>query len=133
MGIEKIEGIGPAMAEKLQNAGVRTVASLLKKGATPKGRKEIAEKSGISDAQILKWVNMADLFRIKGVASQYAELLEAAGVDTVKELAMRNPGNLRKAMEEVNNQKRLVRALPSPDAVASWVQQAKNLPRAVSY
>ncbi len=133
MGIEKIEGIGPAMAEKLQNAGVRTVASLLKKGATPKGRKEIAEKSGISDAQILKWVNMADLFRIKGVASQYAELLEAAGVDTVKELAMRNPVNLRKAMEEVNNQKRLVRALPSPDAVASWVQQAKNLPRAVSY
>ncbi len=133
MGIEKIEGIGPAMAEKLQNAGVRTVASLLKKGATPKGRKEIAEKSGISDAQILKWVNMADLFRIKGVASQYAELLEAAGVDTVKELAMRNPVNLRKAMEEVNSQKRLVRALPSPDAVASWVQQAKNLPRAVSY
>ncbi len=133
MGIDKIEGIGPAMAEKLQKAGVRSVAGLLKKGADPKGRKEIAEKAGISEAQILKWVNMADLFRIKGVASQYAELLEAAGVDTVKELAQRNAVNLRKAMESVNSQKRLVRVLPSADAVASWVQQAKELPRAVSY
>jgi len=133
MSIQKIEGIAAAKAAKLQNAGVRSVNALLKKGADPKGRKEIAEKSGFSEAQILDWVNMADLFRIKGISTQYSELLKAAGVDTVKELAQRNPENLYKAMQEVNAQKRLVRLLPAQKAVASWVQQAKSLPRAVHY
>lgn len=133
MSLEKIEGIGPANAAKLRQAGVRSVSSLLKKGATPAGRREIAEKSGVSEAQVLKWVNMADLFRIKGVSTQYAELLEAAGVDTVKELATRNPENLHRTLAEVNKARRLVRVLPSQRMVASWVEQAKNLPRAISY
>ena len=133
MSIQQIEGIGEAMGAKLQKAGIRSVNALLKKGAEPKGRKEIAEKSGISEAQILDWVNMADLFRIKGISTQYSELLKAAGVDTVKELAQRNPENLYKAMKEVNEQKRLVRLVPAQKAVASWVGQAKTLPRAVHY
>jgi len=133
MSIQKIEGIAEVMAEKLQKAGIRSVNALLKKGADPKGRKEIAEKSGISEARILDWVNMADLFRIKGISMQYSELLKAAGVDTVKELAQRNPENLYNTMKEVNEKKRLVRLIPAQKMVASWVEQAKSLPRAVHY
>jgi predicted flap endonuclease-1-like 5' DNA nuclease len=133
MSITHIEGIGPAMAKKLEQAGIRGVATLLKQGATTKGRKEIAEKSGVSESQILKWVNMADLFRIKGIAGQYAELLEAAGVDTVRELATRNPQNLQKAMQDTNDEKSLVRQVPGAAAVTNWVGQAKELPRAVHY
>ncbi len=131
--IEDIEGIGPAYAEKLALAGVKTVEGLLKAGAEKSGRKEIAEKSGISDAQILNWVNRADLTRIKGVSTQYADLLEAAGVDTVPELAQRNAANLAEKMQEVNEAKNLVRKVPSVVDVEKWVAQAKDLPRVVNY
>jgi predicted flap endonuclease-1-like 5' DNA nuclease len=133
MSIDKIEGIGPANAKKLANAGVRSVSSLLKKGATPKGREEIATASGVSKGVVLTWVNMADLFRIKGISTQYSELLEAAGVDTVKELAQRNPQNLHAAMVETNAAKGLVRQTPGLKSVTSWVEQAKKMPRVVSY
>ncbi len=131
--IATIEGIGPVYAEKLQTAGVSTTEKLLEKGATPKGRQELAETTGISDALILRWVNNADLFRIKGVGEEYADLLERAGVDTVPELAHRNPENLFKKMNEVNDEKNLVRKLPTENQVKDWVEQAKQLPRVITY
>jgi len=128
-----IEGIGPVYAEKLKAAGVATTEALLQVGATPKGRHELAEKTGISGQLILEWVNRADLFRIKGIGEEYSDLLEAAGVDTVPELAQRNPENLYQALIATNEQKKLVRRLPTQEAVASWVEQAKALPRVVTY
>jgi len=128
-----VEGIGPVYAQKLKAAGIATTSVLLQQGATPKGRKSIAEKSGISDAMILTWVNHVDLFRIKGVGEEYADLLERAGVDTVVELAQRKAENLFEKMGQVNEQKRLVRRLPTLAQVKGWVEQAKKLPRAVSY
>ncbi len=133
MNITKIEGIGPANAEKLAKAGIKTVAAMLKKGASPAGRKEIAEASGLSKDKVLDFTNMADLFRVKGVSTQYAELLKGAGVDTVKELAQRNADNLHATMVSVNAEKKLVRLVPAKSQVASWVQQAKELPRVVNY
>lgn len=129
----KIEGIGPLYAQKLKGLGIATTESLLQKGATPQGRREIAEQTGISDNLILEWVNMADLFRIKGVAEEYSDLLEESGVDTVVELAQRNPDNLYRKMTEVNAQKKLVRRLPTLRQVQQWVEQAKSLPRVVTY
>ena len=129
----RVEGIGEVYAQKLSNAGIKTTNALLKQGATPKGRKEIAENSGISETLILEWVNHVDLFRIKGVFEEYADLLEEAGVDTVKELAQRNPANLYKKLVEVNEQKKLVRQLPGKSQVENWVAQAKQLDRAVFY
>ncbi len=129
----EIEGIGPAYAAKLKAAGIGTTVALLEKGATPKGRKEIAEASKISDSLILQWVNHVDLFRIKGVGSEYADLLEAAGVDTVPELAQRKAENLFEKMIAVNEQKKLVRRLPLKSQVADWIEQAKKLPRTISY
>ncbi len=132
--ISEIEGIGPAYAEKLKKAGIRTVNTLLKKGATRKGREEIAKATGLDSSLILKWVNMADLFRIKGIAGEYAELLEKAGVDTVKELRNRNAENLHAKLAEVNAEgRRLVRLLPSLSRVKSWVEQAKKLEPVVTY
>jgi predicted flap endonuclease-1-like 5' DNA nuclease len=131
--LESIEGIGPTYAQKLKAVGVTTVEGLLKKGATPKGRQEVAENSGISEKLILEWVNHADLFRIKGVGEEYADLLEAAGVDTVVELAQRKAENLFQKMGTTNAQKKLVRKLPTQAQVADWVEQAKALPRMVSY
>jgi len=128
-----IEGVGAASAQKLETAGIKTVEALLEKGATPKGRKEIAEKSSIREKLILEWVNRADLSRISGVGTQYADLLEAAGVDTVPELAARNAANLCKKLEEVNTAKKLVRKLPTEAQVTDWVDQAKKLPRVISY
>jgi predicted flap endonuclease-1-like 5' DNA nuclease len=128
-----IEGVGPAFAAKLEAAGVKDTEALLKMGGAPKGRKEIAEKSGLSEAKILEWVNRVDLARIKGVGSEYADLLEASGVDTVVELATRKPENLVTKMAEVNEAKKLVRKLPTLTQVTDWVKQAKDLPRAVSY
>jgi hypothetical protein len=128
-----IEGIAEAYAAKLHEAGVPTVAALLSEGATPAGRKKIAEASGISGERILKWVNHADLFRINGVAGEYAELLEAAGVDTAVELGHRNAENLTKKLEEGNESKRLVRRHPSLSEVTRWIEEAKALPRAVTY
>lgn len=131
--IEKIEGIGPKFGEALRKAGVRTVESLLDAGADKKSRALLAEKTGISEARLLKCVNMADLFRINGVASQYAELLECAGVDTVKELKHRNAENLAAKMAEVNEAKNLVRRPPSITVVNDWVAQAKKLPAKISH
>jgi predicted flap endonuclease-1-like 5' DNA nuclease len=128
-----IEGVGEKYAEKLKEAGATTQEKLLEMGATTKGRKELAEKTGISDALILKWVNHVDLSRIKGVGGEYSELLEAAGVDTVPELAQRKPENLLAKMQEVNTAKKLVRNMPVLKQVEDWVAQAKDLPRVVNY
>ncbi len=131
--IEQIEGIGPKFGTALRAAGIKTVDDLLKAGADKKSRGSLAEKTGISEVRILKCVNMADLFRINGVASQYAELLECAGVDTVKELQHRNAENLAAKMAEVNDDKKLVRRTPSVTVVNDWISQAKKLPAKVSY
>ncbi len=106
---------------------------MLEAGATPKGRKDLAEKTGIGDALILEWVNLSDLFRIKGIGSEYSDLLEEAGVDTVVELSKRVPKNLHEKMVEINEKKKLVRKMPSESQVADWVNEAKRLPRKVSY
>jgi len=131
--IEEIEGIGEKYAKKLVKTGIKTVEDLLEKGATKKGRNELAKLTGLSEKLILTWVNHADLFRVKGIGKQYAELLEAAGVDTVVELSKRNPENLLNAMVKTNEKKHLVRALPYLKQVKKWVEQAKKLPRKVSY
>jgi predicted flap endonuclease-1-like 5' DNA nuclease len=128
-----VEGIGPVNAEKLKKAGVSTTDSLLKKGGTAAGRKDLAAMSGVSEKLILEWVNHADLFRIKGVGEEYADLLEEAGVDSVPELAQRKAENLVAKMTEVNDKKNLVNKLPALSQVEGWVAQAKKLPRAVSH
>ena len=125
--IEEIEGIGPAYAEKLSAADVKTTDDLLKLCCDAKGRKSTSEKTGVSAGQLLKWANMADLMRISGVGSEYSELLEAAGVDTVKELRNRNSENLAVKMAEVNETKNLTRTVPSEKVVKGWVEQAKTL------
>ena len=128
-----IEGIGEVYFGKLQAIGIRTIEALLEAGKTPQGRKELAEKSGISYKSILEWVNRADLFRIKGVGGQYSDLLEKAGVDTVVELAQRQPKNLFNALADVNESKNLVRKLPTEVQVKEWVKQAKSAKRVVEY
>jgi predicted flap endonuclease-1-like 5' DNA nuclease len=125
--LEIIEGIGPVYAEKLRAAGVRSVHALLHKGSTPAKRKALEEKTGIAAERILDWVNRADLLRIRGVGEEYSDLLEWAGVDSVPELAQRNPDNLHKRMLEINAEKRAVRRPPSRDMVARWVAQAKTI------
>lgn len=131
--ISEIEGIGPVFANKLGDAGVKTVEDLLKNGATKAGRKKLAAEAGIDEGKILDWVNMADLFRIKGIATQFAELLEAAGVDTVKELRNRNAANLHAKLVEVQAEKKITRAVPGLKQVESFIEQAKALPPVVSY
>jgi predicted flap endonuclease-1-like 5' DNA nuclease len=126
-GIEDIEGIGPADAAKLKEMGISTVEKLLERGATRSGRQEIASTTGIRDDLVLRWVNHADLYRIKGVGAELAELLEEAGVDSVPELAQRNPANLQKAMAKKNEEKRLTRRVPSESRVAAWVAEARTL------
>ena len=132
-GIHSIEGIGPRYAEALKAAGITNTERLLQGGATREGRAALAQTTGINEKLILKWVNMSDLFRVKGVAGQYAELLEAAGVDTVRELRTRNPENLAETMVKLNKDKRLVRQVPNSRQVSNWVQHAKSLPPIVSY
>jgi predicted flap endonuclease-1-like 5' DNA nuclease len=131
--LEKIEGIGEVYAAKLREAGIATTDALLEVGASPEGRQEIAERADISGKLILEWVNLADLFRIKGVGEEYSDLLEEAGVDTVPELAQRNAGNLYAKLVEVNGEKKLVRRLPTQAQVADWIEQAKGLPRVITY
>ena len=128
-----IEGIGPVYKKKLKAVGVATTEKLLELGGTPKGRKDLAEKAGIDESLILEWVNLSDLFRIKGVGSEYSDLLEEAGVDTVVELSKRVPANLFAKMVEINEAKKLVRKMPVEKQVADWVDQAKKLHRLVSY
>jgi len=131
--LTEVEGIGDVYAQKLSEAGIMTTEALLEKGATPQGRKAVEEETGISGTLILKWVNRADLFRIKGIGEEYADLLEIAGVDTVPELAQRNPVNLYEKIKEVNAEKKLVRRLPGQSDVEAWVAAAKELPRAIHY
>ena len=129
-----IEGIGPAYKQKLkERAGITTTEALLEACITPKGREELAAKTGISEKLILEWANLADLFRIRGVGEEYSDLLEEAGVDTVVELAKRNADNLFKALKETNDKKALVRRLPTLKQVQDWIGQAKKLPRILSY
>ncbi|HJD91339.1 DUF4332 domain-containing protein [Bacteroides coprosuis] len=129
----EVEGIGEVMAKQLNDVGITTTDELLEATKTKKQRKELAEKSGISEKRILTFANMVDLFRIQGVGAQYAELLEAAGVDTVVELATRKAENLTKKMEEVNETKKLVRRVPPLKTVEVWVEEAKSLPRVLEY
>jgi predicted flap endonuclease-1-like 5' DNA nuclease len=128
-----IEGIGGTYLKKLNAAGIDSINSLLKKGATPAGRKDLAAQSGIDAGLILEWVNRADLFRVKGVGEEYSDLLEASGVDTVVELSKRNAASLYAKMSEVNAAKKKVRKMPTEAQVSEWIAQAKKLPRAVSY
>ncbi len=131
--LSDIEGIGEVYAEKLKVAGVTTLEKLLTMCCDKKGRHEVAEESGVSEKLILGWVNRADLARVKGISTQYADLLEFAGVDTIPELAQRNAENLQVKMEEVNEAKNLVRKVPVLSQVESWVEQAKELPRMVTH
>ncbi len=131
--ITEVEGIGPSYAEKLAAADVTTTDDLLKTCCNPTGRKAVAEKTGISESTLLRWANLADLMRIKGIGKQYAELLEAAGVDTVKELRNRNAENLAKTMNEINAQKKLTRGSANVTTVAEWIEQAKTVDPMISH
>jgi len=133
MKIIDVEGIGPVYAEKLAGAGVATTDDLLARGATPAGRQALVDATGLTGAQILEWTNHADLMRIKGVGSEYADLLEASGVDTVPELARRNAANLTTTMAEANAARGFVRQLPSESQVADWIAQAGQLGRTIEY
>ena len=133
MKIEEIEGVGPAYAAKLSGAGVLTTDHLLERGGSASGREALAEATGQTHAQILEWVNHVDLMRIDGVGSEYADLLEAAGVDSVPELATRNAANLAAALESTNSSKDLVRRVPSESVVAGWISEAKTLPKLVTH
>ena len=131
--IEDVEGIGAVIGEKLRQAGVSDTDGLLKACRTPAQRKDLATRSGLTAKQILKFANMVDLYRVKGVGSEYAELLEAAGVDTVPELAQRRADNLTKAMADLNVTRKLVRRVPNETEVAKWIEQAKGLGRTLEY
>lgn len=125
--IDAIAGLGHRSATKLRKSRIRTTEALLKRGATRSGRREIAAATGFTEQQILEWVNRADLMRCKGVGSEYSDLLEAAGVDTIKELRRRNPASLASKMAELNDRRRLVRRLPTEKMVTTWVESAKSI------
>ena len=131
--ITEIKGMDDKSAKKFADAGISTVESFLTACADKKDRKELADKTSIDEKNILNWANRADLSRIKGVSTQYGDLLECAGVDTVPELAQRNAENLQAKMTEVNEDKNLVQKLPTSAQVQDWVSQAKDLPRAINY
>ncbi|HEY2138057.1 MAG TPA: DUF4332 domain-containing protein [Xanthobacteraceae bacterium] len=131
--ITDLENIAPGVAATLKSIGIRTTGRLLEAAKSPKGRKLLAGKTGIDEKCILRWANMADRMRVKGVGEDYAELLEAAGVDTVKELKYRNPANLAKAMAEANAKRKLVRLMPSEKAVCRWIEHAKKLTLKITY
>ncbi len=131
--IEDVEGIGPVLGEKFHSAGVKDTDALLKNTLTPGQRKALAEKTGLSEARVLKFANMVDLYRVSGVGSEYAELLEVSGVDTVPELARRNAASLTQAMSTVNQEKKLTRQVPTESEVTKWIEQAKGLPRMLEY
>ncbi|MGK2966704.1 MAG: DUF4332 domain-containing protein [Tepidiformaceae bacterium] len=131
--IIEIEGIGESFAAKLESAGVGTVEALLATAGSASGRTALAEKTGLTTAQVLEWVNRADLMRVKGIGSEYSDLLEAAGVDTVKELATRRADNLHAKLEEVNSAKKLVRRTPTMTEVETWIAEAKTMPPAVTH
>jgi predicted flap endonuclease-1-like 5' DNA nuclease len=131
--IADLEGIAPGIATKLKSSGVRTTARLLEKAKNARGRRDLAEQTGIDEKSILRLANIADKMRIKGVGEDYAGLLEAAGVQTVRDLKYRNPANLAKAMSDANAKRKLVRLLPSEQTVVRWIERAKKLPLKISY
>lgn len=131
--IRKIEGIGPVYADKLAAVGITNTRRLLERCSAAKGRKALAKESGLEEGQLLKWVNMADLMRISGIGEEYSELLEAAGVDTVKELEQRRADKLTAKMVEVNATRQLTRQLPSEKQVASWIEQAKSMDAPITH
>jgi predicted RecB family nuclease len=131
--IDTIDGLSRTEARTLRRAGVRTTEKLLKRAGTRGGRREIASVTGVQERRILEWVNRADLMRVKGVGEEYSDLLEAAGVDTCKELRNRNPQSLLMKLTQVNSRKRLVRRLPTEVMVKRWVDHARDLPPAVSH
>ncbi len=131
--IEDIEGIGPAYGEKLAGLGIKNTDVFLRLCRDRKGRARVAEQADISEKHLLKWANLADLMRISGIGPQYSELLEAAGVDTVKELRRRNAENLAAKMKEVQQEKRLTRTAPGASTVSRWVAQAKRLDPIISH
>lgn len=133
MNVKDIEGVGPAQGAKLEAAGVRTTDELLERGATRKGREELAAATDISPKSILEWVNIVDLYRIDGVGSEFADLLEAAPVDTIAELAQRNAKNLAETFGELDMARNTVRRIPAEAEVQGWIDQAKALPRVVEY
>ncbi len=131
--ISDIKGVDEQSAKNLADAGITSVDAFLTACAEKKARKELAEKTSIDEKMILHWANRADLSRIKGVSTQYGDLLECAGVDTVPELAQRNAENLHAKMTEVNEEQKLVQKLPTASQVQDWVAQAKELPRTINY
>jgi len=131
--IEDIEGVGPAYAKKLASAKITTTGQLLKKCATPAGRKNVAKEAGMSESVVLKWSNMADLMRVNGIGSQFSELLNGAGVDTIKELRTRNAANLAAKMKEVNDRKNLTKAVPSEKTITKWIATAKKTKPMLTY
>lgn len=131
--IADMKAVGAFYAAKLKGAGIRSTTTLLNRARTPRGRKQLAEVTGIPEAHVLRWAKLADLMRIRGVAEDYAELLGAAGVDTVKELKRRNPAKLTAQIADLNARKRIVRLPPSQKRVEGWIEQAKSLDRMMTY
>jgi predicted flap endonuclease-1-like 5' DNA nuclease len=131
--IEEIEGIGKAYGDKLRDAGIKDTDALLAACAAPRDRAALAARTGIAEALVLKWANHADLMRVKGIGEQFSDLLEAAGVDTVPELATRNAANLHAALLAANEAKKLVRQPPAARTVEEWIATAKGLPRTLTY
>lgn len=131
--IDAVEGIGHRTGTKLRKNGIRTTEALLKRAADRKGRRALAADTGFSEKQILEWVNRADLMRCKGIGGEYSDLLEAAGVDTIKELRRRNAASLTKKMVELNEKKKLVRRLPTESMVARWIESAKEVEPSVKH
>jgi len=133
MKIEDLEGVGPVLGAKLRDAGVQTTDDLLDKAGPAAGRRALADATGIGPEQLLKWTNHVDLYRLSGVGSEYADLLEASGVDSCAELAHRNPANLATTMAEANAARGFVRRLPTEETIAGWIEQAKSLPKVVTH
>ena len=131
--LSEIKGITIQISYLIEAQGIKTVEALLEACSTSKGRKGLATSTGLDEKDILTWTNRADLARVKGIATQNADLLEAAGVDTVPELAQRNPENLHAAILEENNKNKIVSKMASINQVKDWVDQAKKLPRAINY
>src|SRR5687767_9205002 len=129
----EIEGIGPRFAQKLQAAGIQTVEALLEAGRTRRQREQLSVRTEIGEGKILDWVNRADLMRVSGIGSEFADLLEAAGIDSVPELAQRNPTLLAQKLTKVNDEKRLTRVVPNESQVRDWIEQSKKLPTAVEH
>lgn len=131
--ISKIDGLGPQSASKLKSIGIRTTDGLLKNAGSAKARKILAAKTGLSEPQLLEWANIAAIMSVKGISTGKAGLIRASGVNTVRELAMRNPGRLAQTMRDINDKKKLVRVLPSEKSLARLIENAGKLPHKISY